>query len=130
MIGWWRAVRVALIAAFAVACDGASLVLPPDAEQGIEGRVWLGPQCPVLPADGSCPDAPYAAVLRIQTAGGAQVTSVRSGSDGRFRVGLQPGRYRIDPRPGDPFPHAPAVEVTVAADRWSAVEIVYDTGIR
>jgi hypothetical protein len=111
-------------------CGGNSLVLPEDAPQGVTGRVWLGPQCPVQPSDGSCPDAAWAAVLDLQTDGGSHVTRLRSNAEGRFRAGLEPGRYRIVPRNGDPFPHASPVGFTVEAGRWVEVEILFDTGIR
>jgi hypothetical protein len=111
-------------------CGASSLVLPADAPQGVEGRVWLGPQCPVQPADGSCPDAPYAAALDLHADDGSHVTRLRSNTEGRFRAGLEPGRYRIVPRNGDPFPHAPPVDFTVEAGLWLGIDIVFDTGIR
>jgi hypothetical protein len=121
------------ILAFAVSiagCDGESLLLPDTAPQGVEGRVSIGPQCPVLPADGSCPDLAYAAVLDLLEASGDVVGRVRSDTEGRFRVGLQPGQYRIVPRNGDPFPHASPLDITVEPGRWLEIDIVFDTGIR
>ncbi|MBT8335546.1 MAG: hypothetical protein KJO11_03015 [Gemmatimonadetes bacterium] len=130
MIGRGRVLGLLFGALIGVGCSGNSPVLPGDAPQGVEGRVWLGPQCPVQPSDGSCPDAPYSAVLDLQTAGGAHVTRLRSDTEGRFRAGLRPGRYRMVPRNGDPFPHASPVDFTVEAGRWLQIEILFDTGIR
>ena len=113
-----------------VGCTEASPVLPSDAEQGLDGLVLLGPQCPVEQEGAPCPDAPYAAVIDVRDGGGDHVTRIRSDENGRFRLGLLPGRYRLEPRNGDPFPHASPLEVTVRAREWLAVTVYYDTGIR
>ena len=129
-MGWGRVVALLFVVWTVSSCGAGSPVLPDDAPQGVEGRVWLGPQCPVPPIDGSCPDAPYAAALDLHTAQGSYVTRLRSDADGRFRAGLEPGRYRIVPRNGDPFPHAPPLDITVEPGRWLDIAIFFDTGIR
>jgi hypothetical protein len=112
-----------------VAC-GASELLGPDAPQGIDGLVLLGPMCPVQPLDDSCPDQPYQALIGVRSATGELVTRVRSGEDGRFRVGLEPGAYVIEPESGKPFPVAGPQNVVVEAGRYTEVLVSYDTGIR
>ena len=72
------------------ACGSADL-LGPDALQGIEGIALLGPQCPVQGPGNTCPDVPHEAWIEVRRSGGGSVTRVRSGADGRFRVGLRPG---------------------------------------
>ncbi len=118
---------VALVVA--TGCESDSL-LGPDADQGIEGIALIGPQCPVQSEDMSCPDLPHPATIEVVLAGGGWVTRVRADSEGRFRVGLAPGAYRLLPLSGDPFPIASNVDVQVAADAWSSVTIHFDTGIR
>jgi hypothetical protein len=118
------------VACLSLLACGASELLGPDASQGIEGQVFIGPQCPVQPADGSCPDLPYAAAIDVRTGSGSLVTRVHSGEDGLFRVGLRPGDYELDPEPGDPLPVASTQYVTVKAGQYTAVVISYDTGIR
>lgn len=110
-------------------CAGDRL-LGPDAAQGIDGLVLLGPLCPVATVDDPCPDEPYAATIAIEDEGGGAVTTVHSGVDGRFRVGLEPGRYRLVPESGDPLPRADAQAVTVPEEAWVEVTVSYDTGIR
>lgn len=122
-------ILLAVLSAFVSGC-GSDDLLGPEAAQGIVGTVLIGPQCPVQPIDGSCPDRPYEATIEVRVRDGGSVTTVRSGSDGTFRVGLRPGLYTLEPRSGNPFPHAQAQDVEVRADEFSEVTIVYDTGIR
>jgi len=109
---------------------GSDLLLGPDAAQGIEGIALKGPMCPVVSQDDPCPDQPYPATIVVQDADGRTVTTLHLGNDGRFRVGLEPGRYTLQPRSGDPLPHAGALDVDVPAGVWVDVTVVYDTGIR
>lgn len=124
------ALGILLALGTAAACDGSSPLLGPDAAQGIEGLVLLGPQCPVQREDEPCPDEPYEADIRILDTDRDRITAVRSGSDGRFRVGLEPGAYILDPVSGDPFPTASAILVEVEPDVFTSVTIHFDTGIR
>ena len=109
---------------------GSDRLLGPDAAQGIEGIALQGPMCPVVSQDDPCPDQPYPATIVVQDADGGTVTTLRLGDDGRFRVGLEPGRYTLLPRSGDPLPHAGATDVDVPAGVWVDVTVVFDTGIR
>lgn len=114
----------------AAAGCGSDLLLGPDAAQGIEGVALLGPLCPVVSVDNPCPDRPYPARIRILDAGGSAVTRLEAGDDGRFRVGLEPGRYRVVGEGGDPFPRGGEQEVTVQKGVWASVTLHFDTGIR
>ncbi len=117
--------------ALSVSCAcAASDLLGPDALQGIEGIALLGPLCPVVSEADPCPDRPYQATIEIRTDGDRHVTSVRSGEDGRFRVGLKPGRYRLVPERGDPFPTASDQAVDVLEGVYTQVTVGFDTGIR
>ena len=113
----------------AVAC-GSSTLLGPDASQGIDGLVLLGPLCPVQTPTDPCPDRPYEASIEIESTGGSRVTVVRSDADGRFHVGLRPGTYHLAPESGDPFPIAAEQDVVVKTGSYSDVVIRFDTGIR
>jgi hypothetical protein len=68
--------------------------------------------------------------IDVRNAAGDRVTRVRSGSDGRFRVGLRPGAYVLVPESGDPFPTASEQEVTVEEGVYAEVTVAFDTGIR
>ncbi len=124
--GVWGALALLMV----VGGCGSSDLLGPDALQGIEGIALLGPLCPVVSEDDPCPDRPYQASIDVRTASGKRVTRVRTGEDGRFRVGLRPGSYVLDPQSGDPFPVASEQEVEVVAGVYTEVVVSYDTGIR
>ena len=126
-----RPARMALLAlCVAAAACRSDLLLDPDADQGIEGIALLGPLCPVVSVDDPCPDRPYQAWIRILDGGGGLVTRAQTGEDGRFRVGLKPGDYRVVGEGGTPFPRGGEEEVTVTARRWTSVTVAFDTGIR
>ncbi len=117
--------------ALTLAACGSSDLLGPQAVQGIDGLVLLGPQCPVQTVDDPCPDLPYQAWIDLRAAGsGAPVTRVRSDEEGRFRVGLRPGSYVLDPESGIPFPSAGEQTVYVEEGIYTDVIVSFDTGIR
>lgn len=99
---------------------------------GVDGRVLIGPICPVMRADEPCPDRPFAATIVVRDAGGRDVATVRSGADGRFRVALPPGGYTLvplSPNPGTP-PYASPQLAAVEPGRYTFVTVRYDSGIR
>jgi hypothetical protein len=57
------------------------------------------------------------------------VKRFRSGTDGRFRVRLQPGRYTLTGA-NSGYPHAAPVAVRIQAHRFTSLIIRFDTGIR
>lgn len=128
--GWKRRVLAALGTVLLAWSCGGSPLLGPDAAQGIDGTVLIGPMCPVASPDNPCPDQPYQATIQILDWGQKEITTVRSDADGHFRVGLEPGSYVVVPENGDPFPVASEKVVTVGDGVWSTVTINYDTGIR
>ncbi len=111
------------------ACSSGD-ALGPNAAQGIEGLALLGPQCPVETLEDPCPDLPHQARIDVLTAEGAFVTRVQSGDDGRFRVGVHPGSYILDPESGNPFPIAGEIDVEVKEGVFTQVTVNFDTGIR
>jgi hypothetical protein len=124
-----RLLTLALVlAAAAAGCGGRAA----PADSGIEGRVLIGPMCPVVQEGVPCPDEPYEATIRVRDESGEVVATVRSAADGRFRVDLVPGRYVLEPvapNEGAP-PYAGPLEVQVAAHAFTPVTITYDSGIR
>ena len=128
-LGTAALLAVVLIAA----CGGASEApIDRDGDSGIEGRVTVGPVCPVVRAGVPCPDRPYEAELAILDGSGREVASVRSDAAGSYRIALAPGRYRVVPQPppGLPLPRGEAVDVTVPPGRFVTLDISYDSGIR
>ena len=126
----WLSAALALAAltvGFATACGGASR------PTGLlEGSVTVGPVQPVEQIGGGSIAEPYAAVIDIETPDGDAVATVESGSDGRFSARLEEGAYRLVPRSpqGQPLPHAAPLDTFVTAGKTTAVEILYDSGIR
>jgi len=99
---------------------------------GIEGTVTLGPQCPVEQANAPCPNQPYQATIVILDSSGAELARAQSDALGKFKVALNPGTYTLRPLPpqGQPLPFASEQTVTVVAQSFTVVGIVYDSGIR
>jgi hypothetical protein len=106
-----------LAANVSVAGSGAS---------GVRGIVLVGPTCPFVYPGRSCPDRPLAGV--VVEAGGRRVVT---GTDGRFRIKLAPGRYTLsaaNPHGLDRIVRKRVV--TVATNRFSFIRLNFDSGIR
>jgi hypothetical protein len=103
-----------------------------DGTSGIEGRVTIGPQCPVEQEGSPCPDAPFVATVQI-LADGKVVASGRSGTDGGFRVAVAPGTYTVHGVPLDNGGIAAGRDVpgvTVTAGTFTHADLSFDSGIR
>jgi hypothetical protein len=102
-------------------------------KSGIEGTVTISPVGPPT-ADQTQPSSePYSATLAILQAGSErEITRVTSDAEGKFRVALAPGAYRIVPVSANPMvpPYAEDLEVQVPKEGYVSVTIVYDSGIR
>lgn len=97
---------------------------------GIEGRALIGPSCPVERAGSPCPDLPFRDVIRVLD-GTRVVTTFRPGADGRFRVALPAGSYRLESANPGRLPSGPEPDhVTVRADEWTTINLAFDSGIR
>lgn len=98
-------------------------------DSGLNGRVLIGPACPIAGAGQKC-FRPYKATIAIRTAdSGRLVAKVRSSANGLFRVTLVPGTYRLVPQTGRPYPRASAQTATVRRDRYTSVVIYYNEGL-
>jgi hypothetical protein len=59
------------------------------------------------------------------------VTTVRSATDGRFRINLPPGQYELEAlNPGNGSAAGPPLLVTVGPDAPTETTLRFDTGIR
>jgi hypothetical protein len=103
---------------------------------GISGRVTSSPTCPVetMPPQPGCAPRGFKARVRVTRASDGKVVSrVTTGSDGRFRITLRPGRYRVLARPasGAKLPSCPnAKAARVSRSGYTRVAIDCDSGIR
>jgi hypothetical protein len=73
---------------------------------------------------------PYAAVLVVTDSEDREVARTSAAADGTFRIALPPGDYVVVPQPGNPFPQARPLDVSVVPGSFVDVEVNYDTGIR
>jgi len=104
-------------------------VAPGSPSGGVTGTVLAGPACPGPARAGSpCPDRPVALQLAFLK-DGAQVATVTSSADGRFKVDLAPGRYVIRGAAGG-LPSVRQLTVDVPAGAYLEVAVSADTGIR
>jgi hypothetical protein len=88
---------------------------------GVQGRVLERGGLLVLP-DATTSPRPYTSTeIAIWDPSGALVAKVNVGRDGRFKIALAPGRYKLVPRPTVGNPSMSAKEVTVIADRFTSL---------
>jgi Carboxypeptidase regulatory-like domain len=100
------------------------------ADSGIEGRVLLGPQCPVVTEESPCPDRPVSAEVVAMRLEDRATFSIQSGSDGTFRLALPPGDYQVQALVTAGAMFAKPSNVTVPPGEFVSVDVLLDTGIR
>jgi len=106
---------------------------PPALNSGVEGTITVGPTCPVerIPPDLACADKPYQAIIKVETPDGKkQISQTTSGTDGKFKISLQPGSYLLVAESGSALPRTQSQSVTVEKNKYATVNIVLDSGIR
>jgi hypothetical protein len=97
----------------------------------VEGTVSASPTCPVERADQPCPPRPVQTEVRAVGADGSVAARAGSGADGRFRLELPAGRYRLEADyPAGPGRGCTPVDIVVDAQPLDHVDIDCDTGIR
>ncbi|HLE22826.1 MAG TPA: hypothetical protein VI701_00810 [Anaerolineales bacterium] len=123
----WKGVVIAFLGWSLAACSGDGP--PPDS--GVEGRVWVGPMCPVAQPGVACPDRPLEAELDVFDSDGRIAARARSTADGAYRIPLEAGSYVLTPLPGNGgLPFASPLSIEVADGAWLSLDIYYDSGIR
>ena len=128
----WRSVVLGLVPiGVSLAACGTSPAAP--APGTLSGVVTIGPACPgPSRADRPCPPKPFEAEIRIVPKSGGAAKSIRSDAEGRFRLQLPAGDYRLEPVDGTPagVPSSPIQEVSIASGKTTEVRIRYESGIR
>ena len=112
---------------------GGGRVVTTQAESGIEGQAVISPVHPGPQREGSAGSAPYKTALVVwNAADDREVKRFETGSDGRFRVALAPGTYRVGPPPqsGRFLPRGHEETVTVVPGQFVRVTINFDSGMR
>jgi len=105
-------------------------VKPTPTNSGVEGQVFIGPNCAVVQQGQPCPDQPYQATLTIHSLDGKKITQVQTDGSGRFQIALAPGQYIMHPESPNVMPFAAEQTFTVEASMFTQVIVNYDSGIR
>ncbi len=100
-----------------------------ETSSGIRGLVLRGPTQPVCTIGTPCEEPAASENLTVRRSGRI-VARVRTGSDGRFRVALAPGRYTVVTTATSFGRTAPAVSDLVSSGSYTRVTLRIDTGIR
>ena len=112
---------------------GGGRVVTTQGESGIEGQAVISPVHPGPQREGSPSSAPYKTALVVWSAADdREVKRFETGSDGRFRVALAPGTYRVGPphQGGRFLPRGSEETVTVVPGQFARVTINFDSGMR
>jgi hypothetical protein len=112
---------------------GGGTGMTTQSESGIEGQAVISPVGPGPTREGQPDTAPFQTTLVIlSSSDGREVARVETGSDGRFRVVLPPGTYKVGPPAGTGrrLPRAGQETVTVVSGRFAQVTISFDSGMR
>lgn len=112
---------------------GGGQVVTTQGESGIEGQAVISPARPGPVRQGMSNTAPYKTTLVVWKADGErEVTRFETDSDGRFRVALPPGSYRVGPPPqtGRFLPRGAEEMVIVVPGKFVRVTISFDSGMR
>jgi hypothetical protein len=119
--------RVAILVMLSVCVACASQAGAPAG--GIEGRVTIGPTCPVERAGSPCPPGIWSGTVRATSSDGS-VHETATASDGSYRLALAPGTYTVTPvvEGGGP-PTAKPATVTVGGT-MQQLDLQLDSGIR
>src|SRR5262249_57209385 len=104
-------------------------------DSGIEGQALLSPSHPgpIRLGEPHPEGSPFETTLAVYAASdGKEVTRVKTGADGRFRISLPPGSYLIGgPRDSRRrLPRAQEESVEVKPGNFSRVTITFDSGMR
>lgn len=111
----------------AIACEA-----PFSPNSGIQGKVLVGPVCPVVQVGKDCADRPYQTALVVVNDRGTVIERINSDETGSFAVKLIPGTYTLKSAQQSNAPpflkDQPAV--TVSPNRMEFVTLHFDSGLR
>ena len=105
-------------------------VQPTSTDSGVEGKVLIGPMCPVMQQGQECPDKPYQATITINDPDNRMVAQVKTDAEGRFKIPLEPGAYILHPESPNVMPYAVEQTFVVEAGKFTQIIVNYDSGIR
>ena len=117
------------LAALAFGSTLAGAATPTRLTSGLRGVVMRGPVRPVCDDSKPCDEPAPGVVLRFKR-DGRVVARVTTGSGGRYRVLLRPGRYAVSTPNGRPVGGLSPRLVRVPSGRVARVNFHIDTGIQ
>jgi hypothetical protein len=122
--------KLRLIAGVLMLLLAACSVQPTPTDSGVEGKVLIGPNCPVVQEGQECPDKPYQATITINNSDNRMVAQVQTDAEGQFKIALEPGEYILHPESPNVMPYATEQTFVVEAGKFTQVTVNYDSGIR
>ncbi|TAM91487.1 MAG: carboxypeptidase regulatory-like domain-containing protein [Jatrophihabitans sp.] len=122
---------VLVLALFAAGCGQALPAAPPPHPGTIAGIVLSAPTCPVERIGSPCPPRPVpGAQVEVFAADGGRRARASADPDGRFRVTVPAGRYRVTATNTGALRTSAEAQVSVASGATATVRLVVDSGIR
>lgn len=99
---------------------------------GIEGFVLIGPtpNCAVQMAQQSDCTQPFETTIIVKDKYGSEVTRFNSDVDGHFNVTLNPGAYVLYSNTGNAYPSLRPLGVDIVNNKFTNLNISFDSGIR
>jgi hypothetical protein len=122
--------KLRLIAGVLMLLLAACSAQPTPTDSGVEGKVLIGPNCPVVQEGQECPDKPFQAAITINGSDHRMVAQVQTDAEGRFKIPLEPGEYILHPESPNVMPYATEQTFEVEAGKFTQVTVNYDSGIR
>src|SRR5438093_12951246 len=119
-----RGIGTVILVVLLGACANSALSAK---DSGIQGTAIYGPTCPVQRVGGPSCQRPYSAVITFRD--GQTAATIRSGTDGKFRIELPPGTYTVGAQGNGP-PTVKPFEVIVKPHAFTTITVMFDSGIR
>jgi len=112
-------------------CMGCSLLQSQRIDSGIEGEMIRSPTCGGPVREGQVCEAPLQTTFSVYDADMKLVTTFKTDEEGQFKVALTPGTYTLVADAKAPImrPESQPQTVTVEADAYTNVRLVFDTGM-
>src|SRR6266508_4194689 len=119
---------IGLVLSLSACADTSTIGASGSGAAGIQGKVLLGPMCPVQQAGSPCPDKPIKADIAVTASEGKTVASGRSDESGTYRISLPPGAYTVTAnRPGSALGSGKPVMVEVPAGTYVHLNLLVDS---
>lgn len=110
--------------------DGKHFVEKVDFKNGIYGKATLGPTCPVQRSGEEC-TKPYQGIIIVKSPDKSrEISRFSTNKNGEFKVSLPPGNYYLASRESRSLPFLKEVFVKVEANKFTKIDLEFDTGIR